>query len=234
MIAPQLSPAEACTIAAPGERRTRCFELSLVTLVALGQYILISIFMLNGAQYSRPPDSTYRLSSIFQQTTSLLLLGYVLSRRKLRFRDIGLRWSIGDIGRGAGVWVLSWLAYYAGYYLIQAIAYTASPTSTSKPAYHWDRPGYYAIPFLLLNPFFEELIVRAYLMTEVRELTGSPLLAIFVSVAVQTSYHLYYGWRGALSLAFTFMVFSIYYANTRRITPVILAHEVLDLAVFFH
>ena len=34
-------------------------------------------------------------------------------------------------------------------------------------------PSVMAIPLALLNPFFEELLVRAYLMTEVMELTGS-------------------------------------------------------------
>jgi len=56
------------------------------------------------------------------------------------------------------------------------------------------------IPFSLLNPFFEELIVRAYLMTEIMDLTGSAMLAIATSVLLQASYHLYYGWFGALAL----------------------------------
>jgi membrane protease YdiL (CAAX protease family) len=86
-----------------------------------------------------------------------------------------------------------------------------------------------AIPFFLVNPFFEELIVRAYLMTEVRALTGSATLAAAISVALQTTYHLYYGWEGALSLAFQFLVFAIYYAKTRKATPVIVAHGAFDL-----
>jgi membrane protease YdiL (CAAX protease family) len=99
--------------------------------------------------------------------------------------------------------------------------------------FHWGHIGYYSLPFLLLNPFFEELIVRAYLMTEIRELTGSATLAVIVSATVQTSYHLYYGWKGALAMGFMFLIFSIYYARKRRITPVILAHAVLDLAALF-
>jgi len=86
-----------------------------------------------------------------------------------------------------------------------------------------------AIPVFLLNPFFEELIVRAYLMTEIGELTGSWILAAGLSTALQFSYHLYYGWEGALSLSFQFLVFSIYYANTRRAIPVILAHGFFDV-----
>jgi membrane protease YdiL (CAAX protease family) len=59
-------------------------------------------------------------------------------------------------------------------------------------------PSVVAIPFSLLNPFFEELIVRAYLMSEVIDLAGSPAFAVALSVAVQFSYHLFYGWAGAV------------------------------------
>lgn len=86
-----------------------------------------------------------------------------------------------------------------------------------------------AIPAFLLNPFFEELIVRAYLMTEIKDLTGSWIPAVALSVIIQGSYHLYYGWEGAIALSFQFLVFAIYYARTRRATPIIFAHAVFDI-----
>ncbi len=49
--------------------------------------------------------------AIIQESGSLLLLGYVLSRRRLRFRDLGLRWSLRDLGIGLIVAVASYLAY---------------------------------------------------------------------------------------------------------------------------
>jgi membrane protease YdiL (CAAX protease family) len=90
-------------------------------------------------------------------------------------------------------------------------------------------PSVVAIPFSLLNPFFEELVVRAYLMTEVIELTGSSTLAIALSVGVQFSYHLYYGWVGAISLSFLFLVFALYYVRSRLALPVIVAHGFFDV-----
>ncbi len=86
-----------------------------------------------------------------------------------------------------------------------------------------------AIPLALLNPFFEELIVRAYLMTEVMELTGSSTLAVVLSVFVQFAYHLYYGWSGAISLAFFFLALALYYVRSRRALPVIIAHGLSDV-----
>ena len=87
--------------------------------------------------------------------------------------------------------------------------------------------------FMCVNPFFEELIVRAYTMSEVIDLGGSRTLAVIISVAVQMSYHLYQGLASVLSLTFLFAVFSIHYVRTRRIVPVILAHLCLDLFSLF-
>ena len=71
--------------------------------------------------------------------------------------------------------------------------------------------------------------MRAYVMTEIRELTGSNMMAVVSSVLLQASYHLYYGWIGALSIAFPFSVFAIYYALSRRAVPIIVGHAVFDL-----
>ena len=86
-----------------------------------------------------------------------------------------------------------------------------------------------SIAYACLNPFCEELIVRAYTITEVLSLGGTRTLAVVVSVVVQLSYHLYQGWVNVLWLAPVFLVVSIYYVRTRRIVPVILVHLAMDL-----
>jgi membrane protease YdiL (CAAX protease family) len=82
---------------------------------------------------------------------------------------------------------------------------------------------------MLINPFFEELIVRGYLMTEVKYLTRSSLIAIVVSTVLQTSYHLYQGVPLALSEGMMFLTYSIFYAKTNRIGPVVMAHLLADV-----
>ena len=86
----------------------------------------------------------------------------------------------------------------------------------------------FSIAFVLVNPVFEELIVRAYTMSQVIELGGSRFLAIVISVALQVSYHLYQGLVRSIAVAATFTVFSIYFARTRRIMPVVVAHFCID------
>jgi membrane protease YdiL (CAAX protease family) len=90
--------------------------------------------------------------------------------------------------------------------------------------------------FAVINPFFEELIVRAFLISEATLLTGSAGLAVILSVLLQTSYHLYQGIPNAVGDGLIFLAFSTYYAKTRRLWPVIFAHLWLDLfaVIFYH
>ena len=78
--------------------------------------------------------------------------------------------------------------------------------------------------FVVVNPFFEELIVRGYTISEITPLGGSPNLAIFVSVLIQMSYQVYRGLLRCIALTAVFLVFSIYFSRTRKIAPVIVAH----------
>ncbi len=214
------------------ERRKRWFEVCLVVLVACGGPILNSLYLLANGPGAMPHISNARWTlGIVQEITALLLLGYVLSRRGLSFTNLGFRWAARDAGIGLLLAGLSYAAFVVGSIIIydaQYLIYGSSVTGHTANDF-FAHPSVAAIPFSLLNPFFEELIVRAYLMTEVVQLTGSSALAVFLSVAVQFSYHLYYGWAGAISLAFPFFTLALYYVRTRRALPVIVAHGFFDI-----
>ncbi len=87
--------------------------------------------------------------------------------------------------------------------------------------------------YLLAAPIFEETIVRAYLMTELIELSWPPWLAVVLSFLLQGSYHLYYGVSGAILVSAGFVVLSIYFAKSRRLMPVLLCHLLWDLCASY-
>ena len=214
------------------ERRTRWFELALVLLIAFGGSFLSSLYLLNTGKAGVGVVSEFRWARGFvQEIPCLFLLWYVLSRRRRSFRDIGLLWSVRDVFVGLGLAVVSYLAYLVGGYIVYSVHRAFFPPGAAgvSAADLSSHSSLLAIPFALINPFFEELIVRAYLMTEVKALTGSWFLACTSSVAIQWSYHLYYGWDGSLSIAFTFLAFSFYFARRQRATPLVVAHGVLDI-----
>lgn len=177
-------------------KRVRWFEIFLVVLVAFGSPFVTSIYVfLNGPGASKNIPNMRWLVAIIQEAAALLLLGYVLSRRRLRFKNLGLRWSMLDAGAGLLLAAVAYVVYAVGYLclsLLHRVIFASTAAGYSGREF-FSHPGIMMIPFSLLNPFFEELIVRAYVMTEVIELTGSATLAVALSVGIQLSYHLYYG-----------------------------------------
>jgi membrane protease YdiL (CAAX protease family) len=226
--APQVAQVEISAV----EVHRRWFELFLVLFVSCGTPLLRSLYLLIKGPGVLPQVSEMRwLGGLLQEVSSLFLLGYVLARRSRRIRDLGLRWSFREVGVSLVVAGVAFAAYVLGALVVQVIHYIFYGTFATGPtgATFFSHPGPWAVPFMVLNPFFEELIVRAYLMTEVADLTGSSALAVAASVLFQSSYHLYYGWAGATSLAFVFLALSLYYARSRRALPIIVAHAFFDI-----
>jgi len=205
-------------------------------LVAFAGPVFNSLYLLKSGPLPVWQMSTLgSLASGIHQVTSLVLLSYVLARRGRKFRDLKLEWSIRDLWRGAIVAGASMGAYTTAAMAIRSVHFMIfrTPITAHSAREFFGRPTLAAvIPFVVLNPFFEEMIVRAYLMTEVIELTGSTALAVALSCVLQGVYHLYYGWWIATALTFKFLVYSIYFAQARRALPMVFAHGLSDLYGF--
>src|SRR3989442_12168674 len=95
---------------------------------------------------------------IIEEVTGLLLLGYVLSRRNLRFKDLGLRWSLRDAGVGLLVTGASYTTYAIGYLLVHFLhnAIFASVARGQSASDFFAHPSIVAVPVSRLNPFFEQ------------------------------------------------------------------------------
>lgn len=211
------------------DRRMRLIELLLVCIIAFGAAILESFRFFFGYSPATLGSGEFRwIYGILREASCLGLLWYVLRRSGRSFRDLGFAWAGSDIGWSFLLRIAASLAFYGVYYSIffAERIHIISPTQNVNAAYFLfgSHVALTALLFQFINPFFEELIVRAYVMTEVKRLTNSVGKAIFVSTALQTSYHFYQGVPAALGHAAEFLIFSIYYAKTNRITPVILAH----------
>jgi membrane protease YdiL (CAAX protease family) len=219
------------------DRRLRWFELALVLLLTVGGSVISAVATLKYGPSIESSHSNLRwVASGFHEILGLILLGYVLRRHGRRFTTIGLRWSWRDIAAGVALIFVSYVVYRIGGRSLWLLHHALFGTFPHPPRIRdlFGRGTYMMLLQLLVNPFYEELVVRAYLMTEVIELTGSTRLAVLLSVAVQTSYHLYYGWWTALALGIQFLVFSLYFARWRRALPLVIAHGFYDIQGFIH
>jgi len=169
---------------------------------------------------------------------SLTVLAYVLQRSGRSFRDIGLRWCSKGLALALPLWLLGELINRVQMPVFFWLGQTFGQPGWHPPdvgaMIHADGIEIATIAGVLLVGFFEELIVRAYLMTEIIARTNRTWLAVVISVAVQTSYHFYQGVPLALSHVFLFTLFAVFYAKTHSILPVAVAHSLVDLDSTWH
>ena len=220
-------------------KRLRTIELGLVLLVAFSQQIALSIYALfsQTSLYGSSPGKGLMFSGIMMELGPLAVLWYVLSRQGRSFASLGLRLSWKDIPKSLLVILLSyvaiviwWAALTQGYRFASGHVLNSQ---TRNVEFMSSALSVWGVLFMILNPFYEELIARAYVISEIQFLTGSAWVAVVVSIVLQASYHVYQGLVPALLATSIFTVFSLYYVKTKRITPVILAHMFFDLLALF-
>jgi membrane protease YdiL (CAAX protease family) len=236
-------PAAEAGLSAPSAETAtslRKFELLLLLAICIGPFLVSAIFiyvLYRGVW----PNSSFPYSVLYgttmkvlQEASGLALLLYILFRQGRKVRDIGLSFRWSDVPVSLGLLLLSWIAVSICSVLIGSVYHLW----TGRHLEHWNGAAallgshisIMVVAFLVLNAFFEELIVRAYVMSEIISWKNSALLAGVVSVSIQSLYHIYQGVPNMLALAGLFSVYAIYYAKTQRIFPVILAHFYVDAA----
>jgi membrane protease YdiL (CAAX protease family) len=223
------------------ERTLRKLELALVLAVAFSGawFGSASAAYWSQVDLSAIPTSLRVSHMLAVEATALAVLAYVLFRQGRSFRQIGLSASWRDVPTSILIAMGAYAMYY-GVYVGVWYSYFHLTHGHPLPQRHVPTlltSGLWSLGLVLvviLNPFFEELIVRAYTMSEVRALGGAAAVSILISVALQTSYHLYQGWPRMHSLAASFLIYSLYYNRYGRIFPVILAHCYVDAIAVLH
>jgi membrane protease YdiL (CAAX protease family) len=208
----------------------RWVDLGLILAVVFADHILGSIYL--AFHPTAPSYSNMRLfTGICDETIGLLLFLVLFKRQGRRLQDIGLSFQWTDLPKALGLAVavvvvmrIIGLVVTYGWFVITL----SFPQWPDTRAMFSASSLWLFLPFLLLNPFFEEILVRGYLMTELIDIRKSVLLATVASIVVQTSYHLYYGVAGAIVVGSGLTVLAIYFAKSRRLMPVILAHMLWD------
>jgi membrane protease YdiL (CAAX protease family) len=173
-----------------------------------------------------------QLLNIALALAPVLMVFYLLARAGEGPADIGLdaRHPVQDTARGAVLAAViggSGLALYlAAYHLGVEVNVVAE----SLPVIWW------RIPVLLLsaaqNAAVEEIIVVGYLMSRLDKLGVKPRNAIAISALIRGSYHLYQGPGAFLGNAVMGAIFAYLYRRWGRITPLFIAHFLIDAVTF--
>jgi len=224
------------------ERTSRQFQLCLVLAVGFLIPFVSSLSIFLGWWHPGPATRFRFVRGITFELVCLSCLYLVLRHQKKRFRDIGIFFAVRltELGHAFALFFGALFGGVLSYFVVIFIYVIAGrgwqqPHNNSLMVFGTSL-SVLPVLFALLNPFYEELLVRAFLISETEAIYRTTALAVFVSVALQTSYHLYQGLPGALSHIPAFLLFSLYFVRTRRILPVILAHMFMDvsaLALYF-
>ena len=218
-------------------RRRLLEDLGLVMLVGFAPLIVSAVYLLFAPFQFNPSFVKHRFSGGLAQEFAVLILFVSLLRRQGRgLKSVGLEWKWTDLPKAFGLFVLS----YFGSSLLFAAAEIAYHAWKHSYFHFRDTSTLFAgVPILLMLVYgiaaacFEETLVWGYLMTELIATSCPAWLAAGASVAIQVSYHLYYGVGGALFVGFGFIVSAVYFARSRRLTPVILSHMLWDLTATY-
>lgn len=218
------------------KKQERIMELILVLSVAVLPGLFNALFTHLGyieMDYSANSRQAAFFLQILQQLLVLFVFFYVLYRQGKGFKHIGLSFVWSDIFRGLALLLTAYGFVFIVNIIISIFSFLSGDQLSKLPQnidiFSSGSISTLLILFLIVNSFFEELIVRAYLITEVEELTNSSILAVILCVVIQTSYHIYQGIIPLITIATIFLVFSIYYVRSKRIMPLVLAHTYLNL-----
>jgi membrane protease YdiL (CAAX protease family) len=235
----------------PGAARLQRWEIVAVFAVSLGAsgvYALVSYIgsltaqqslskqtaTLNGSLAPGRPllDLFLQLTNIILSLAPVLLVLYLLARAGERPTSIGLdaREPGKDLARGAVIAAVIGGGGLALYLIAFHIGVELNVVAESLPDVWW------RIPVLLLsalqNAAVEEVVVVGYLLTRLEKLGVRPSRAIAISAAIRGSYHLYQGIGAFFGNAFMGAVFGILYRRWGRVTPLIIAHFLIDAVAF--
>ena len=178
-------------------------------------------------------DLTLQLANLLIGLAPVALVCYLLVREGTTpSAAIGLdaREPGPDLAKGAILAALiggSGLALYLAAYKL-GLALNVVPENL--PDIWW------RIPLLVMQAardgILEEILVIGYLLRRLDQLGMSPARAIALSAVVRGSYHLYQGFGGFIGNAVMGVIFALLYLRWRRVTPLIIAHALIDTGAF--
>jgi membrane protease YdiL (CAAX protease family) len=177
-------------------------------------------------------DLFLQLTSISLALAPVLLVFYLLARSGEGPAAIGLdasrpRW---DLAWGAGLAAAIGGAGLGLYLIAYHLGVELNVVAENLPDIWW------RYPVLVLsaaqNGILEEIIVVGYLLSRLDKLGVRPAAAIAISALIRGSYHLYQGIGAFLGNAAMGVIFALFYRRYGRVTPLIIAHTLIDAVTF--
>lgn len=202
-------------------------EFAIVVIGAFAYFCLGSVLAALFPDTKPPISQAHLAFLVVYESIVLLLLGLMLYLRGWSLNKIGLKVTAKDTFVGVGLALVAYMAFVAVWWTAAAFGtHPTYPGNIQEVASHGLNLSS-VIAVSILNPVYEETFLCGYILTDARE--NKHLVTGFnVSLAIRLTYHLYQGSVGVLVVIPLGLAFSIWYARTGRLWPVIVAHALFD------
>ncbi len=230
------------------ERRTLRIEIAVVLAVTFGlsaytallNLIEAVLLGLSGQVVALNPrrspfdliDLGLNLAGVFNLLAWGALAVYLLWRSGFGPDRIGLsrpRWRPDMLG-GLGLAALIGIPGLAFYQIARILGMNAEVEPAELYDTWWRIPVLLAMAFA--NGWAEEVVVVGFLLTRLRQLHVSPVVAVVVTSVLRGLYHLYQGFGAGLGNLAMGLIFGYVYVRTGRLWPLIVAHALIDAVAF--
>ena len=178
-------------------------------------------------------DFSYQFFGIVLGLAPVALVLYLLwEKRKSPFDVIGFNLSepARDIWRGTWIAALIGIPGLGLYLVSRQLGISAEVIPAALGDYWW------TVPMLLFAAvrasLLEEVIVIGYFFNRLSRLGFSSRSQILLSAFLRGSYHLYQGFGGFIGNFFMGLLFGYLYQRWGRVMPLVVAHFLLDAAIF--
>jgi membrane protease YdiL (CAAX protease family) len=203
-------------------------ELWLVLWICGGPFVATSILRL---------VQNHGATAVFDARRVVLLLGAeamlaigflpYLRTRGWTLSRVTQRWEARDIGRALAIFLALWAVEYSLAYLK---LFLGLPREGPAARVEGSNPWLLIVTLSVLDPFFEEFLFLGFAFNAIRRY--GVVVAATAAICLRVAIHLYQG-AGALAAQLAFAILlTTYYARTRRLWPIVLAHAITDLAAF--
>ena len=177
-------------------------------------------------------DLVLQLVGIAEALTPVVLVLYLMARSGEPPSVLGLDTSQPgrDLARGAMLAAVIGGAGLGLYIAAFHLGISLNIVPESLPNVWW------RIPVLLLSAahdgILEEILVIGYLLRRLDQLGWTPWKAIVAAAILRGSYHLYQGFGAFVGNAVMGIIFGVLYRRWGRVTPMIIAHALIDAVTF--
>jgi hypothetical protein len=177
------------------------------------------------------PAASLVLMLLLYATTAVVtpIALLLLARGGVWPRDLGLTWRalrndfLPSVGLLGGVWVANFAVSLALFPILNDKSLTNTASNSHVPAYF----VIYALFVSAVTAINEETVVNGYLMTRLAQRGWRPWPSLWVSLALRTSYHAYYGIAIVATVPFGYLVTRSFQRHRRLGRPII-THFLFD------